>query len=158
MKLAQSVRFGALFLIGLNLVMAFGSIWVFVRMAPAIETIIEQNEKSLLSYEEMLSALVMKNQSKNDDERLEASFSEAFSRAKSNITEKEEPLAIEAIGENYTSAFEGNLEGTRKTVTAILHLAEINRDAMVVADRKARGFGNAGAWGIVYMASTVFLV
>jgi hypothetical protein len=29
---------------------------------------------------------------------------------------------------------------------------------MVTADRKARQFGNAGAWGIVFMASAVFMV
>jgi methyl-accepting chemotaxis protein len=39
-----------------------------------------------------------------------------------------------------------------------LKLAEINRNAMVDADRKARRLGNAGAWGIVFMASAVFLI
>lgn len=158
MKLVQSVRLGAWFLIGLNLVMAFGSIWVFMRMAPAIEIIIEQNEKSLHACEEMLSALVMANQSENEDGSIKKTFLDALNRAKSNITEKEEPIAIEAISENYTSAFEDNGDGIKKTVAAILHLAEINRDAMVVADWKARSFGNAGAWGIVFMASAVFLV
>ncbi len=158
MKLAQIVRLGVWFLIGMNLVMAFGSIWVFMRMDPAIAIIIEQNEKSLSACEEMLSTLVIVNQSKNDNEHLKTTFLEALNRVKSNITKKEESIAIEAISENYAKAFEGNLEGTKKTVTGILRLAKINRAAMVVADRKARKFGNAGAWGIVFMASAVLMV
>lgn len=158
MKLAQSVRLGAWFLIALNLVMAFGAIWVFMRMAPAIEIIIEQNERSLYACEEMLSRLALANQSPNDTAQLRSEFSEALSRAKNNITEKEEPIAIEAISKNYIQAFAGNLPGKKKTVAAIQHLSQINRAAMVAADRKARQFGNAGAWGIVFMASAVFLV
>ena len=157
MKLAQSVRLGAWFLIALNLVMAFGSIWVFMRMAPAIEIIIEQNESSLYACEEMLSNLALIDKSKND-ELLQSEFLKALQRAKNNITEKEEPIAIEAISLNYMKAFEGNMEGKKNTVAAIQHLSQINRTAMVTTDRKARQFGNAGAWGIVFMASAVFMV
>jgi hypothetical protein len=138
--------------------MAFGSIWVFMRMAPAIEIIIEQNEKSLHACEEMLSILVLANPSANDVAQFESKFLKALDRANKNITEKEEPIAIEAISKNYAQAFEGSFEGKEKTVSAILQLAEINRRAMVVEDRKARQFGNAGAWGIVFMASALFLV
>lgn len=156
MKLAHSVKLGAWFIIGLNLVMAFGSIRVFMRMAPAIETIIEQNERSLHACEEMLSNLALVDQSGND-ELLKSDFQKALQWAKSNITEKEEPIAIEAISQNYIQAFEGNLNGKKKTVAAIQHLSQINRAAMVTADLKARKFGNAGAWGIVFMASAVFM-
>lgn len=158
MKLSKIVRLGAWFLIALNLVMAFGSIWIFMRMAPAIERIIERNEKSLHACEEMISTLVLVNQSEKEDEHFKETFSKALDRARSNITEKEEPIAIEAIRENYAQAFEGNLEGIKKTVAAILDLAKINREAMVKADWKARQLGNAGAWGIVFMASAVFLI
>lgn len=158
MKLAQSVRLGAWFLIALNLVMAFGSIWVFMRMAPAIEIIIEQNERSLHACEEMLSNLALVDQSAKDVEQLQSEFLKALQRAKNNITEKEEPIAIEAISKNYIQAFAGNLESKKATVSAIQHLSQINRSAMVTADRKARQFGSAGAWGIVFMASAVFMV
>jgi nitrate/nitrite-specific signal transduction histidine kinase len=158
MKLAQSVKLGAWFLIALNLIMAFGSIWVFMRMAPAIEIIIEQNERSLEACEEMLSILVLANQSAKDVTQLESRFLNALNRANNNITEKEEPTVIDAIRKNYREAFSVNFESQKKTVSAILQLAEINRNAMVVADRKARRLGNAGAWGIVFMASAVFMV
>ncbi|WP_459943551.1 hypothetical protein [Desulfocastanea catecholica] len=41
MKLLTMVRLGALLLIGLNVLMGLATIWVFMRMAPAIEIIIE---------------------------------------------------------------------------------------------------------------------
>lgn len=158
MKFAQSVKLGAWFLISLNLMMAFGSIWVFMRMAPAIEIIIEQNERSLEACEEMLSILVLVNPSSKGTAQLESRFLNALNRADKNITEKEEPIAIDAIRNNYRETFSGNFENQKKTVSAILKLAEINRNAMVDADRKARRLGNAGAWGIVFMASAVFLI
>lgn len=158
MRLAQNVKLGAWFLIALNLVIAFGSIWIFMRMAPAIEIIIEQNIKSLHACEEMLSTLVLVNQSEKDDKYFKDIFATALEQASQNITEKEEPTAIKAIRESYEQAFEENSEGIKKTVAAILVLSKINREAMVRADLKAKQFGNAGAWGIMIMASSVFLV
>jgi hypothetical protein len=158
MKLVQNVRLGAWILVALNLIMAFGSIWVFMRMAPAIEIIIEQNERSLHACEEMLSSLAMVNQSEIDVKQFRSAFLKALERAKNNITEKEEPVAIEEISKNYVLAFEGSIEGKKKTLSAIQHLSEINSSAMVKEDQKARQFGNAGAWGIVFMASAVFMV
>ena len=44
---AQSMKFGAWVMIGMNLLMAFGAIWVFTRMAPAIREILSRNARSL---------------------------------------------------------------------------------------------------------------
>ena len=158
MKLGQSVRFGAWILISLNLLMSFGSIWVFMRMAPAIEIIIDQNEVSLQACEEMLAALLMKDrESPGTPPKIDA-FHQALSRAANNITEKEEPPALDAIGRSYIKAFEGDDAALGRTVEAILQLGEINRAAMIKADRKARQLGAAGAWGVVFMATIVFLI
>ena len=139
MKLAQSVRVGAWFLIALNLMMAFGSIWVFMRMAPAIEIIIEQNEHSLYACEEMLSHLALADSSYTDVSRLEIDFLKALDRAKNNITEKNEPIAIENISKNYAKAFKGSFNSREKTVSAIVHLAEINRKAMNIRSNTMLG-------------------
>jgi len=56
MKLAQSVKIGAWLLIVLNLLMAFGSIWKIMRMAPAIKVIIAQNLDAV--HTERLKALI----------------------------------------------------------------------------------------------------
>jgi hypothetical protein len=138
--------------------MAMGSIWIFMRMAPAIEVIIEQNDQSLQSCENMLSSLALLSQNKFSEKSLQSSFTQALKKAQNNITEKEEPVALESISQNYVNAFEGDFDARKQTVTAIIHLARINRMAMVKADRKARQFGSSGAWGIVFMASAVFFV
>ena len=158
MKLAQLVWLGAWLLIGLNLLMAFGSIWVFMRMSPAIETIIDRNVTSLQTCEEMLASLVRVNGNQSDTKLLRDSFLAALNKAQHNITEEDEPDAIKSISQSYEKAFEGDVVEVKKTVNAVLRLGAINRAAMVAEARKARQFGNAGAWGIVFMATAVFLV
>ena len=156
MRIAQSVRLGAWLLIGLNLLMAMGSIWIFMRMAPAIEMIIQRNEVSLEACEEMLVSLVMISQDTHANRELEKTFQNALRRAQNNITEKEEPAALESIEATYANAFLGSRGAQQETVGAITLLGKINREAMIAEDRRARQFGNAGAWGVVFMAVTVF--
>lgn len=158
MKHAQCVRLGAWFLIAANLLMALGSIWIFVRMAPAIKVIIEQNERSLHACQEMLSCLALAQQTETEKGTLINVFKESLSRAQSNITERDEPLALDRINAHYSQAFAGQPEALDQTVSAITHLSEINREAMVQAEQKARQFGNAGAWGIAFMATGIFTV
>jgi methyl-accepting chemotaxis protein len=158
MRLAQTVRLGAWLLVSLNLLMALGSIWVFIRMAPVIEVIIEQNERSLQACEKMLASLAMADKKGSDVKLLKESFVDALKNAQNNITEIEEPIAIDQITRNFAMAFEGDVAAKKQTVGSILLLGEINRDAMVVADKRARQFGNAGAWGVVFMATAVFLI
>lgn len=158
MKITQPVKFGAWILIFLNLLMSFGSIWVFMRMAPAIETIIDQNQVSLQACEEMLAALLMKHQYEDGAPSKAEVFHRALSRAVNNITENEEPIALNAISKSYLNAFEGDAEDLQRTVEAILRLGEINRSAMIVADKRAQQLGAAGAWGVVFMATIVFLI
>ena len=156
MRIAQSVRLGAWLLIGLNLLMAMGSIWIFMRMAPAIEIIIERNELSLEACEEMLASLATIDQDAHANRALEETFRNALRRAQNNITEKEEPAALESIKATYANAFLGSRGARQETVGAITLLAKINREAMITEDRRARQFGNAGAWGVVFMAVSVF--
>jgi len=156
MKSAQEVRLGVRVIIGLNLIVAWGSIWVFTRMAPAIERIISRNEQSLHSCEEMLVEIAScccdsQNLISRD------SFASALQRARDNITESSEPDAIDSIELNYTAAFNGDTTARKKTVDAIVLLGEINRDAMGKADAAAQRLGNAGAWGVVFMATAMFL-
>jgi len=161
MRPSQSVKLGAWILVALNLIMSFGSIWIFMRMAPAIEVIIEQNQKSLGACEEMLSQLALAPQSQDSRPALErnlSAFADALNRAADNITENDEAAPIAAIKDHYEQAFTGNAAELARTISAINQLSAINRDAMVVADQKAKQFGNAGAWAIVFMASAVFLV
>lgn len=159
MKFAQSVKFGAWFLIGMNLMMAFGSIWIFMRMAPAIKVIIAQNEVSLESCEDMLAALLVKTKTSagRDVADIEA-FREALAKAEHNITENDEPAVIATISNQYKAAFKGDDVALRRTIAAIVELGEINRAAMRRADARAQQLGYAGAWGVVFMATVSFMV
>lgn len=155
MKLAQPVKFGAWFLIAINLIMAFGSIWIFMRMAPAIEVIIAQNEVSLESCEDMLAALLTHHFPGSSSRK---TFRDALFKAKNNITEKEEPEAIDRIEKHHENAFNGDALSLDLTISAITDLGDINRKAMRRADAKAKQLGYAGAWGVVFMATVSFLV
>jgi hypothetical protein len=155
MKLARPVEFGAWFLIAINLAMAFGSIWIFMRMAPAIEGIISRNEASLQSCEDMLSALLM-GKLNGDSSIIE--FREALAKADHNITEKEEPAVLAQIAACYEKAFDGDADSLLLAIRAIRELGSINREAMRQADTRAKQFGYAGAWGVVFMATGAFLV
>lgn len=158
MKPGQSTRLGARILLGLNLLMAFGTLWVFMRMTPAIEVILQQNQLSILASEEMLAALAMSPPSKADNQALLNTFRVALKRSQSNITEGEEPEALSTIDSHYRNAFAGDLQARTQTIKALARLSKVNRDAMHTADYKARQMGNAGAWGVVFMASLLFLV
>ena len=155
MKLANGINFGAWLIVAVNLLMAFGAIGVFNRMTPAIANILSNNERSLEACEEMLATLVLAGCQK--DKTLEERFRSVLERAKSNITESEEPEVLETIGKNYQKAFAGDKNALRITTESIIKLGVINRRAMDEADKRARQFGRGGAWGIVFMAVCSFL-
>jgi hypothetical protein len=157
MKLAQSVKIGAWLLIALNLLMAFGSIWIFMRMAPAIKVIIAQNEVSLESCEDMLAALA-KAKTSIEVVAEKKAFRVALGKAENNITEMQEPATIDKISRYYQAAFKGDDLALERTIMAIAELGEINRDAMRRADVRAQQLGYAGAWGVVFMATFSFMV
>lgn len=156
MKVSNRISIGAWVLIGLNLLMAFASIWVFNRMAPAIEIIIKQNERSLFACEQMMSTMVNRQLMAEVDPELVAYFEDALDFARKNITEEGESTQIALIDSNYLDALNGHIEAGTVTLEAIKALSQINRTAMEVADLKARRLGYSGAWGIVFMATAIF--
>lgn len=156
MRLAHAVRLGGWLLVALNLLMALGTIKVFMRMTPAIEVIIERNERSLHAGEEMLAALALAGGGEMSA-RHQADFNAALMRAKSNVTEQDEAEVLASIARVSEAAFTGKGESRRETVAAIVRLGVINRAAMVRADLAARQLGHAGSWGVVFMATCVFL-
>ncbi len=158
MKPGQSVVLGARILLGLNLLMAMGTLWVFMRMTPAIQVILDQNQQSILAGEEMLAALAMaRSDSPESSTALRDTFKEALKRSQSNVTESEEPEVLGTINRHYTQAFAGNPQAMAQTVQAISLLSRVNREAMEQADRRAQQLGSAGAWGVVFMATLLFL-
>ncbi|NLZ17608.1 MAG: hypothetical protein GX087_07740 [Desulfobulbaceae bacterium] len=152
----QSVRFGAWLLIGLHLLMAFGSIWIFMRMAPAIEVIIARNVVSIEASEEMLAILSLEGEALSS--QTQQKFLQALERAKNNITESEEAELLTRIEGLQSQAFAGDSVARNAVVHALADLGHTNRKAMRTADIRAQQLGMGGAWAVVFMASASFLV
>lgn len=158
MRLAQAVRIGSWFLVGLNVLMAFGTIAIFTRMAPAIAIIIERNERSLKACEDMLALMAITGKGSPFSGEQAIAFTAAFDRAKTNITEPEEPEILNRMEPTLSPLFAGDPAIRPQVVEAAVHLGKINRDAMALADQRAQQLGRAGAWGVVFMALSAFLV
>ena len=158
MKLLNSVRIGIWLLIFLNLFMGFGAIWFFLRMAPAIDNIIRKNANTLVMCEKMLTSVARMADKESPYKKNEEDFVVSLKEAKRNITEEGESRVIQAISSNYRRAFAGDSEALRRTLHGIITLSSINKKAMALEDRKARKLGSAGAWGVVFMATVVFIV
>jgi hypothetical protein len=157
MRLAQAVRVGSWFLVGLNLLMAVGTIAIFTRMAPAIALIIERNERSLKACEDMLALMAVTGIGSPFSVEQARIFQTAFDRAKANVTEPQEPEILKRMEPTLPPLFQGDAAVRREVVKAAVQLGKINRDAMTLADRRAQQLGRAGAWGVVFMALSAFL-
>jgi hypothetical protein len=156
MRLAQAVRLGAWVLVGLNLLMALGTIGILMRMSPAIAAIITRNEHSLQDCEEMLAALALAGEDLALNEKQQARFKVALNLAKKNVTEEGELAVVQKISTRSSAAFAGE-DGERDAIIAdIVRLAEINREAILQAEKRARQLSEAGVWGVVFMALCVF--
>lgn len=157
MRLAQAVRVGSWFLVGLNLLMAVGTIAIFSRMAPAIAVIIERNERSLKSCEDMLALMAIIGSGSPFSPEQARLFQAAYDRAKANVTEPQEPEILKRMEPILPPLFQGAGTVRKEVVEAVVLLGKINRDAMTLADHRAQQLGRAGAWGVVFMALSVFL-
>lgn len=157
MRLAQAVRVGSWFLVGLNLLMAVGTIAIFSRMAPAIAVIIERNERSLKACEDMLALMAVTGSGSAFSHEQAQLFQAAYDRAKANVTEPQEPEILRRMEPNLPPLFQGAATVRKEVVEAAVQLGKINRDAMTIADHRAQQLGRAGAWGVVFMALSVFL-
>lgn len=157
MRLAQAVRVGSWFLVGLNLLMAVGTIAIFSRMAPAIAVIIERNERSLKACEDMLALMAVTGSGSAFSHEQARLFQAAYDRAKANVTEPQEPEILRRMEPILPPLFQGAATVRKEVVEAAVQLGKINRDAMAMADHRAQQLGRAGAWGVVFMALSVFL-
>lgn len=157
MRLAHAVRIGSWFLVGINLLMAVGTIAIFTRMAPAIAIIIERNDRSLKACEDMLALMAATGSGTPFSTEQARAFQTAFERANTNITEPLEPEILKRLESTLPSLLRGDTASRLAAVEATVQLGKINRDAMTIADQRAQQLGRAGAWGVVFMALSAFL-
>lgn len=150
MELGRELLLGVALLVAFNLLLAFGSIGLLVRMGPAIDQILKENVYSVVAIEELLIEFVDAEDyplSEVSRERIRA----ALSRAGANVTEAEERPVLRLLERNLDAAMTGDLRARRQVADAIRDLSEINRRAMHDADDKAQRLGTAGAWAAVFI-------
>lgn len=157
MSPSKGLATGAWLLICLNLLMAFGAITVFTRMNPAISEILLNNERTMNSCEQMLSALISNFADPSRSKKNEKAFLKALNDAKNNITEAREAEILQQISNSYSKAFASDQQAIINTRQNIIHLSAVNRQAMYKADKKAQQLGHGGAWAIVFMAVSAFI-
>jgi len=155
MYIAKFIRIGAWLLVGLNLLMAFGVIGLFTRMAPAIAVIIERNERSLQACAGMLTILAEAGETPFTDE-MRRRFLQTLDEAGGNATESGEAETVARIRAVAPAALAGDAAARSGLIEGINQLYRINVKAMAAADGRAQHLGRAGAWGVVVMAALVF--
>lgn len=143
------LTFGMLMLF--HMVLAFGSIALFMRMGPAIEKILAENVYSIEAAQEMLLLMAQEEEQPDVDQ-----FHQWLIRAKNNITVPEEEPVLRRI-EQAAQNFE-NMDESARTMLLndIEELIAINQNAMQKADTQARDLGIAGAWAAVWIAVLAF--
>jgi hypothetical protein len=153
MGLRRDLWLGIGVLVAFLLVVSFGAVGLMTRMSPVIELILRENVVSLAAVEEMLAGLALA-EAPGDGALTETDrrFRDAFERARSNVTELEEPPALRAIAEDGEAALGGDPEARRRVAGALVELGRINRAAMMRMDENAKRLGNAGAWAVVFLA------
>lgn len=138
-------------LILFNLVLAFGSVWSFQRMNPAISSIYERNVKSLDACERMMQILTAEDVNIDD-------FNAALQAARSNITEDGEAQAVQNI-QNLTEDLQTGSKDARRLITReIITLTNCNKNAIRDAAKATQNMRQAGAWGIVFLTVLFFLI
>ena len=155
MDIRKSMLIGTWFLVILNLIMGIGSIVLLNRMSPAISKIMSENDRSIAACEQMLSIIALPQEDLTDKEKI--LFLDAVKTAANNITEEEEISVInklKTLGEKTT---QGDKDSRIELIKTINNLSAINRQAMVRAKDNAYRLGNAGAWGVVFIACLSFI-
>ena len=144
-------------LVSLNLLLAFGSIGLLVRMGPAIERILQENVYSIMAGEEMLAELAESGGAPlSADAR--GRVQQSFKNAKKNVTEPSERPVLDSLERHLEQAMGGDPQARSQVVGDIRQIIRINREAMRSVDEEARRLGSAGAWASVLVGFFSFLL
>ncbi|MCA9752705.1 MAG: hypothetical protein KC591_10975 [Gemmatimonadetes bacterium] len=140
----------------LNVLLAFGAIGLFVRMGPAIERILSDNDTSIAAAEDVLTILANAH-GESLDESQDLLLSDAFERLRGNVTESGENPALGRVADDLDALRRGDPEATSRAVAALREVIDVNRGAMRGVDAEARRLGGAGAWAAVGIGFLSFL-
>lgn len=149
MKLRREASLGIGAILTLQILLSMFTIALLTRMGPAIEQILQENVYSSEAVEDMMAPLALNIA----PVAVPSDFTEAFERAKNNVTEEPEEPLLAIIDAQHKAAFAGDAQARRETITALQQLGQVNLDSMVRADAKAQRLGQAGAWAAALLGA-----
>jgi PAS domain-containing protein len=120
-------------------------------MTPALEHVMEENEKPIRAVERMLLALAEPAAEPGQPDLRRAHFERALAEAEGNVTELTEPQVLARIADNKDAALRGNPVALAALRNDLWELGDINRESMLDANAQAQRLGTAGAWALVFL-------
>ncbi|MFO7564545.1 MAG: hypothetical protein R6X02_18010 [Enhygromyxa sp.] len=151
MRIRDEIRLGVGALLAIQVLTMIAAVALVARMTPAIDQILEDNEKSIRAVEQMLLALSEPEPRLGEPDLRRAHFERALAEAEGNITEPEEDPVLALIAERYDAALDGDPEALATVRVELWRLGDINRESMLEANSRAKQLGTAGAWVLVFL-------
>lgn len=152
MRIQDEIRLSVGALLVIQVVTMIAAVALLARMTPAIDRILEDNEKSIRAVERMLLALAEPPPA--DEHRAverRQQFEGALAEAEGNITEPSEEPVLAEIEAAHEAALEGQPEALAAVRAQLWQLGAINRETMLAANARAKRLGSAGAWALVFL-------
>ncbi|MGM0462739.1 MAG: hypothetical protein ACQEQ4_10030 [Fibrobacterota bacterium] len=167
MKDSTPLRISINSLIFFNTTIVAIAIWGFTRMAPAVDTILQDNQVSIQSCQVMLSTLARLTPLTENTAVLKQQFELALHRAENNITEAREKEHIASIRTLYNPVFDKNhnsvdsnsfdlFRNRQELIHHIDQLEKINNHAMEYQSYQAKHRGYGSAWLMVFLGVASF--
>ncbi len=147
MRIRDEIRLGVGTLLLVQVLMMFAAVGLLARMTPAIDRILEDNERSIHAVERML--IVLAEPPTNENGRMadrEQRFGHALEDALSNITDDREIPVLATIEDQRAAGLAGDPAALAELRSELGMLGDINRDAMHDSNLRAKRLGTAGAW------------
>ncbi|MGM9999456.1 MAG: hypothetical protein ACI38Q_08755 [Candidatus Bruticola sp.] len=157
MKVAKSIKISIWCFILFNLMVAYCCIWIFTRMLPSIEAVIQDNETSIHVSMAMMAMLTQHHHGLVSRYQAVPKFERYLKEAEERVSEEGEIEYLKIIRTHYQNAFDGKKLEFNVVTDAIVKLENLNREAMHNSIVKAQHMGRTGAWGIVFMAVMNFI-
>lgn len=151
MRIRAEIRLVVGALLAIQVLTMIAAVALLARMTPALEHVMEENEKSIRAVERMLLALAEPAPEPGQVDLRRAHFERALAEAEGNVTELTEPQVLARIAENKDAALRGNPVALAALRNDLWELGDINRESMLDANAQAQRLGTAGAWALVFL-------
>lgn len=151
MRIRDEIRLVVGALLGIQVLTMIAAVALLARMAPALDQILEDNEKSIRAVERMLLALADPAPEPGQPDPRRVHFERALAEAEGNITEPEEEPVLARIVEHKDAALDGDPVAFATLRAELWTLGDINRESMLDANARAKRIGTAGAWALVFL-------